>query len=184
MAGSEGNEEFKRHEQQRLQAMLGLCEITTCRRQTLLRYFGDALNEPCGNCDSCLQPAETWDATEAVRMALSCVYRTGQRFGAGHVIDVLRGSNNDKVNGFNHQQLSTYGIGQFLSADEWRSIFRQLVARGYLDVDAQGFGGLILNDSCRPLLRGDVSIQLRRERKAQTVTQARRVGAEIAAEDQ
>src|SRR5690606_13075879 len=109
MAGSEGSEEFKRHEQQRLQAMLGLCEITSCRRQTLLRYFGDAPAAPCGNCDCCLQPPETWDATEPVRMALSCVYRTGQRFGAGHVIDVLRGSNNEKIISFDHHRLSTFG---------------------------------------------------------------------------
>lgn len=184
MASSEGSEEFKRHEQQRLQAMLGLCEITSCRRQTLLRYFGDTLAQGCGNCDCCLQPPETWDATEAVRMALSCVYRTGQRFGAGHVIDVLRGSNNEKVMGFNHHQVSTYGIGQFLSADEWRSVFRQLVARGYLDVDPQGFGSLLLNDSCRALLRGEESIQLRRERKILSTSQTRRAGVEIAAEDQ
>lgn len=184
MASSEGSEEFKRHEQQRLQAMLGLCEITSCRRQTLLRYFGDTLAQGCGNCDCCLQPPETWDATEAVRMALSCVYRTGQRFGAGHVIDVLRGSNNEKVMGFNHHQVSTYGIGQFLSADEWRSVFRQLVARGYLDVDPQGFGSLLLNDSCRALLRGEESIQLRRERKILSSSQTRRAGVEIAAEDQ
>jgi ATP-dependent DNA helicase RecQ len=184
MANSEGSEEFKRHEQQRLQALLGLCEITSCRRQTLLRYFGDTLAQGCGNCDCCLQPPETWDATEAVRMALSCVYRTGQRFGAGHVIDVLRGSNNEKVMGFNHHQVSTYGIGQFLSADEWRSVFRQLVARGYLDVDPQGFGSLLLNDSCRALLRGEESIQLRRERKILSTGQTRRAGVEIAAEDQ
>lgn len=184
MSTSEGSEEFKRHEQQRLQAMLGLCEITTCRRQTLLRYFGDVLNEPCGNCDSCLHPAETWDATEPVRMALSCVYRTGQRFGAGHVIDVLRGSTNERVMNFNHHQLSTYGIGQSLSVDDWRSIFRQLVARGYLDVDSQGFGGLLLNDSCRPLLRGETTIRLRRERKVAPSTLARRVSIDIPEEDQ
>lgn len=184
MSTSEGSEEFKRHEQQRLQAMLGLCEITTCRRQTLLRYFGDVLNEPCGNCDSCLHPAETWDATEPVRMALSCVYRTGQRFGAGHVIDVLRGSTNERVMNFNHHQLSTYGIGQSLSVDDWRSIFRQLVARGYLDVDSQGFGGLLLNDSCRPLLRGETTIRLRRERKISPSTLARRVSIDIPEEDQ
>lgn len=184
MSTSEGSEEFKRHEQQRLQAMLGLCEITTCRRQTLLRYFGDVLNEPCGNCDSCLHPAETWDATEPVRMALSCVYRTGQRFGAGHVIDVLRGSTNERVMNFNHHQLSTYGIGQSLSVDDWRSIFRQLVARGYLDVDSQGFGGLLLNDSCRPLLRGETTIRLRRERKVAPSTLARRVSINIPEEDQ
>lgn len=184
MASSEGNEEFKRHEQQRLQAMLGLCEITSCRRQTLLRYFGDTLERACGNCDSCLTPAQTWDATEAVRMALSCVYRTGQRFGANHVIDVLRGSNGEKILSLEHNKLSTYGIGQQLSADEWRSIFRQLVARGYLDVDARGFGSLLLNNTCRSLLRGEQDIQLRREQKITAVTATRRQSAQIAPEDQ
>ncbi len=182
MASSEGNEDFKRHEQQRLQAMLGLCEITSCRRQTLLRYFGDQLDEPCGNCDCCLHPADTWDASEAVRMALSCVYRTGQRFGANHVIDVLRGSNNERLLSFGHHQLSTYGIGKSLSADEWRSIFRQLVARGYLDVEPV-YGGLQLNESCRPLLRGEDNIRLRRERRVQAATPARRQLENIPPED-
>ncbi len=184
MAGSEGNEEFKRNEQQRLNAMLGLCEITTCRRQTLLRYFGDNLLQPCGNCDCCLTPAQTWDASEAVRMALSCVYRTGQRFGAGHVIDVLRGSSNEKINSFGHQQLTTYGIGKHLTADEWKSVFRQLVARGLLDVDTNGFGGLLLNDSCRVILRGEEKIQLRRDLKTTAGAVARKQGVAVDAEDQ
>jgi ATP-dependent DNA helicase RecQ len=184
MATSEGNEEFKRNEQQRLNAMLGLCEITTCRRQTLLRYFADTLAKPCGNCDCCLTPAQTWDASEAVRMALSCVYRTGQRFGAGHVIDVLRGSSNEKILSFGHQQLSTYGIGKHLTADEWKAIFRQLVARGLLDVNVDGFGGLMLNDSCRAILRGEDSIQLRRDIKTSAATVARKQGVAVDAEDQ
>lgn len=184
MAGSEGSELFKRQEQQRLQAMLGLCEITSCRRQTLLRYFGDNLDEPCGNCDSCLTPAQTWDATEAVRMALSCVYRTGQRFGANHVIDVLRGSNNEKILSFDHHKLSTYGIGKHLSADEWRSVFRQLVARGFLDVDASGFGSLLLNDACRPVLRGEQTIQLRRDIKATAASTTRRTPVAVSPEDE
>ena len=184
MSNSEGSEEFKRNEQQRLNAMLGLCEITTCRRQTLLRYFGDTLIQPCGNCDSCLTPAQTWDATEPVRMALSCVYRTGQRFGAGHVIDVLRGSSNEKINSFNHQTLSTYGIGKHLGADEWKAIFRQLVARGLLDVDAQAYGGLKLNDTCRGILRGEETIQLRRDIKTTAAAVARKQGVAVDAEDQ
>jgi len=184
MSNSEGSEEFKRNEQQRLNAMLGLCEITTCRRQTLLRYFGDTLIQPCGNCDSCLTPAQTWDATEPVRMALSCVYRTGQRFGAGHVIDVLRGSSNEKINSFNHQTLSTYGIGKHLGADEWKAIFRQLVARGLLDVDAQAYGGLKLNDACRGILRGEETIQLRRDIKTTAAAVARKQGVAVDAEDQ
>jgi ATP-dependent DNA helicase RecQ len=184
MSNSEGSEEFKRNEQQRLNAMLGLCEITSCRRQTLLRYFGDTLTQACGNCDSCLTPAQTWDATEAVRMALSCVYRTGQRFGAGHVIDVLRGASNEKINSFNHHTLSTYGIGKHIGTDEWKSIMRQLVARGYLDVDAQAYGGLKLNDSCRNILRGEETIHLRREIKATATNIARRQGVAVDAEDQ
>lgn len=184
MTNSEGNDEFKRNEQQRLNAMLGLCEITSCRRQTLLRYFGDTLTQACGNCDSCLTPAQTWDATEPVRMALSCVYRTGQRFGVGHVIDVLRGSQNEKINSFEHQKLSTYGIGKHLTADEWKSIFRQLVARGLLDVDAQAYGGLKLNDACRGILRGEEAIQLRREIKASAAAVARKQGLVVDSEDQ
>jgi len=185
MAQSEGSEEFKRNEQQRLNAMLGLCEITSCRRQSLLRYFGDTLAQPCGNCDCCISPPQTWDATEAVQMALSCVYRTGQRFGAGHVIDVLRGSNNEKILSFDHHKLTTYGIGKILSADEWKSIFRQLVARGLLDVNIDGFGGLILNESCRLYLRGEEKINLRRDIKIAATTPRRaNLGQNIETEDQ
>ena len=185
MAQSEGSEEFKRNEQQRLNAMLGLCEITSCRRQSLLRYFGDTLAQPCGNCDCCITPPQTWDATEAVQMALSCVYRTGQRFGAGHVIDVLRGSNNEKILSFDHHKLTTYGIGKSLSADEWKSIFRQLVARGLLDVNVDGFGGLLLNESCRVYLRGEEKISLRRDIKIAATTQRRaNLGQHIETQDQ
>jgi len=185
MAQSEGSEEFKRNEQQRLNAMLGLCEITSCRRQSLLRYFGDTLAQACGNCDCCITPPQTWNATEAVQMALSCVYRTGQRFGAGHVIDVLRGSNNEKILSFGHHQLTTYGIGKNLSADEWKSIFRQLVARGLLDVNNDGFGGLLLNETCRAYLRGEDSIYLRRETKPAANTPRRaNLSQAIASEDQ
>ncbi len=185
MAQSEGSEEFKRNEQQRLNAMLGLCEITSCRRQSLLRYFGDNLAQPCGNCDCCITPPQTWDATEAVQMALSCVYRTGQRFGAGHVIDVLRGSNNEKILSFDHHKLTTYGIGKQLSADEWKSIFRQLVARGLLEVNSDGFGGLVLTENCRRYLRGEEKIYLRRDVKI-AVTSPRRanLSQSIATEDQ
>jgi ATP-dependent DNA helicase RecQ len=166
---SEGNEAFKRHEQQRLTAMLGLCEITSCRRQVLLRYFGDTLETPCGNCDNCLEPPEEWDGSEAARMALSCVYRTGQRFGANHVIDVLRGASNDRIFSFDHHQLSTFGIGKEIPAEQWRSVFRQLVARGLLDVDPEGYGGLRLGSAARPVLRGEDSVWLRRDRKAAPV---------------
>jgi len=173
MAQSQGNEEHKRVEQHRLNAMLGLCEITTCRRQALLRYFGETLPEPCGNCDTCLQPVETWDATEAARMALSAVYRTGQRFGVNHLIDVLRGSSADKVFQFDHQHLNVYGMGADLSANDWRSVFRQLVARNYLSVDVDGYGGLRLEDQCRPLLRGDTTLDLRRDMREKSGKKAK-----------
>jgi ATP-dependent DNA helicase RecQ len=161
MASSEGSEEHKRAEQHRLNAMLGLCEITTCRRQSLLGYFGDTLPEPCGNCDTCLVPVATWDGTEAVRKALSAVYRTGQRFGVSHLIDVLRGADNDKIKQFNHQSLTTYGVGKDLDNKQWRSVFRQLVARSFLSVDLERFGALRLEEKCRPLLKGEQEIALR-----------------------
>ncbi|SDZ75589.1 ATP-dependent DNA helicase RecQ [Microbulbifer marinus] len=158
---SDGSEEHKRQERARLNAMLGLCEITSCRRQALLRYFAEEQPEPCGNCDTCLEPPQTWDATEAAAKLLSCVYRTGQRFGAAHVIDVLRGSENEKVRKFGHDQLTTHGIGTELSANEWRAVVRQLVVRGYLEVEGE-FQGLRLTEACRPLLRGEETVQLRK----------------------
>mgnify|MGYP001826709992 FL=1 len=163
LAGSEGSEEHKRAEQHRLNAMLGLCEITSCRRQSLLKYFGEHLQEPCGNCDSCLEPVATWDGSEAARKALSVVYRTGQRFGVNHLVDVLRGSEAERIYQFDHHLLPTYGVGKDLDANQWRSVFRQLVARGYLRVDMDRFGALCLEEQCRGLLRGEESIQLRRD---------------------
>ena len=167
MESSEGSEEHKRAEQHRLNAMLGLCEITSCRRQALLNYFGDDLIEACGNCDTCLEPVNTWDGTEACRKALSAVYRTGQRFGVNHLIDVLRGASNDKIIQNNHHQLAIHGVGGDLNNNQWRSVYRQLVARGFLSVDMDRFGALRLEAKCRPLLRGEESIELRRDVKQQ-----------------
>lgn len=160
MAGSDANENFKRIEQQKLNGMLGLAELTSCRRQTLIGYFGDALAEPCGNCDNCLTPVQTWDGTEAARKALSCVYRTDQRFGVVHLINVLRGKLTDKITQFDHNKVSTFGIGQDLSEAQWRSVFRQLVARGYLNVNFD-YGQLFLSDTSRAILRGEESLMLR-----------------------
>jgi len=165
MEGSDGSEEHKRAEQHRLNAMLGLCEITSCRRQVLLNYFGDDLPKPCGNCDNCLEPVDTWDGTEAAQMALSAVYRTGQRFGVKHVVDVLLGAETDKITQYGHDQLPTYGIGKSLDNNQWSSVFRQLVARGYLCVDMERFGAMWLEEKCRPLLRGEEQIELRRDVK-------------------
>ena len=163
LEASQGNDQFKRVERQKLDAMLGLCEVTQCRRQVLLHYFGDNLETPCGNCDTCLNPPETWDGTVAVQKALSCVYRTGQRFGVNYVIDVLRGSENERILQSGHQAITTYGIGQELSANEWKSVFRQLVANGYLRADPEGYGALQLTERCRPLLKGAQAIELRKD---------------------
>ena len=168
MSTSEGSEEHKRAEQHRLNAMLGFCEITSCRRQALLAYFDDHMPNPCGNCDTCLEPADTWDGTESARMALSTAYLTGQRFGVNHLIDVLRGSEGEKIFQFEHHTISVFGIGKALSNDQWRSVFRQLVARGLLSVDLERFGALRLEERCRPLLRGEETIELRRDLKQKT----------------
>ena len=165
MQSSQGSEQHKRIEQHRLNAMLGLCEITSCRRQALLAYFGETYPEPCGNCDGCLEPAQTWDATEACRMALSAVARTGERFGVNHLIDVLKGKETDKIWQFDHHHLPTFGVGDALDNNQWRSVFRQLVGRGYLSVDLQSFGALKLQAKCRPLLRGECEIALRLDQK-------------------
>ena len=163
LEASQGNDHFKRVERQKLDAMLGLCEVTKCRRQVLLNYFGDELETPCGNCDTCLNPPETWDGTVAVQKALSCVFRTGQRFGVTYLIDVLRGSENERVLQSGHHQVSTYGIGTELSVNEWKSVFRQLVANGYLRADPEGYGALQLTEQCRPLLKGEHKVELRKD---------------------
>jgi len=168
---SEGSEAFKRLEQHRLNAMLGLCEITTCRRHALLHYFEETSSEHCGNCDTCLEPVESWDGTEAARKALSVVYRTDQRFGVNYLVDVLMGSGNSRVKQFGHDQLSVFGIGSDLEINQWRSVFRQLIARAYISVDLEGFGGLKLESKCRPLLVGDESLNLRLDPKKKNVRQ-------------
>ena len=163
MAGSDGDERHKRIERHKLDAMLALCELTSCRRQSLLGYFGETLEEPCGHCDNCQEPVATWDGSEAARMALSTVYRSGQRYGVGHLVDILLGRDNEKIRSAGHQHLSTYGIGKQLGEQEWRSVFRQLIARRLVEIDLDGFGSLRLSDSCRPLLRGEESLALRKD---------------------
>jgi ATP-dependent DNA helicase RecQ len=160
---SEGDERHKRVEQHKLDAMLALCEETRCRRQALLAYFDEDLPKPCGHCDNCVDGVQTWDATEPARQALSAIYRSGQRYGVGHLVDILLGRDNDKVRGLGHQHLSVFGVGKARSEGEWRTLFRQLVARGLADVDLDGFGGLRLSETCRPLLRGEVTLELRRD---------------------
>ena len=163
LLGSDADEAHKRTEWQRLQAMLGFCETTTCRRKVLLAHFDERLETPCGNCDTCLEPVATWDGTREAQMALSCVYRTGQRFGAGHLVDVLIGKKTDKVSRFRHDQVSTFGIGTTLDAAGWHSVYRQLVAAGLLAVDVEGHGGLHLTADSRPVLKGGHAVMLRQD---------------------
>jgi ATP-dependent DNA helicase RecQ len=153
----------KRVERIKLDAMLGYCETTRCLRQVLLEYFGEQAPEPCGNCSTCLEPVETFDGTLAAQKVLSCVYRTGQRFGATHVIDVLLGGDTERIRRFRHNHLSTHGIGTEFSRREWQSTVRQLVAMGLLVADIDGHGGLSLGQDCREVLRGERKVPLRRD---------------------
>ncbi len=159
----EASEERKRLERLKLDALLGFCESTACRHQTILRYFGEEHPGKCGQCDNCINPVDTWNATLAAQMALSCVFRTGQRFGAGHLIDVLMGKNSAQIERFEHHKLSTYGIGKEISQAQWSSVYRQLTAAGLLEVDIAAYGGLRLTDAARPVLKGEQEIWLRRD---------------------
>lgn len=160
---SEAGEERKSLERNKLDHLLGYCESMQCRRQVLLAGFGETYPQPCGNCDNCLVPPDAWDASVAAQKALSCVYRSGQRFGVGHLIDILRGGENDKIRQFGHSELSTYGIGKDLDARTWRSVFRQLVAASLLEVDSEAYGGLRLTDGSREVLKGQRKVMMRRE---------------------
>jgi len=162
---SEAGEERKRLELRKLDALLGYCESTACRRQSLLGWFGEAHAGACGNCDNCLEPPQSWDGTIAARKALSCVYRSGQRFGAAHVIDILRGISTERVQQFKHDQLSTWAIGSDLDERQWRSVFRQLVAHGLLEADVHG--ALLLTEGAGPVLRGERSLHFRVEQPKQ-----------------
>jgi ATP-dependent DNA helicase RecQ len=159
----EASEERKQLERSKLDHLLGYCESMQCRRQVLLAGFGESHPQPCGNCDNCLQPPASWDASLAAQKALSCVYRSGQRFGASHLIDILRGSESERIRQLGHDQLSTYGIGKDMDAITWRSVFRQLVAASLLEVDPTSHGGLRLTDASRGVLKGQRQIMMRRD---------------------
>lgn len=162
---SDADDAFKRLAHAKLDALLALCESATCRRQRLLAYFGES-SAPCGNCDVCLSPPRTWDGTDAARRALSCVYRTGQRFGAGHLCAVLMGRDTEQIRKWGHDRVSTYGIGKDFDEKEWRAVFRQLVALGMLEVDHGGFGALLLTEASRPVLKGAQTVTLRKQGEA------------------
>ena len=161
IAQSESADERKRVERQKLESLLAYAEATTCRRQLLLGAFGESYPGPCGHCDNCLAPPQTWDATVPAQKALSAVYRTGQRFGSGHVIDVLRGDETERVLSLDHHRLSTFGVGAELDEKQWRSVFRQLLAAGLLEADAEGYGTLRLTAASRAVLGGDRQVKLR-----------------------
>jgi len=163
---NEAPEERKRVEMQKFNSLLGLLETAGCRRQALLGYFGERLEQPCGNCDNCLAPPESFDGTVAAQKALSNVYRTGQRFGATHLTEILLGADTARIRNLGHDQLSTYGIGREHDRGQWLSIHRQLVAMGLLEMDMTGYGSLKLNEASWEVLRSRRSVQLRKEQES------------------
>ncbi len=182
---SGGNPEQNRIELQKLNAMVGFAEALTCRRRVLLGYFGENLAEDCGNCDICLNPPDRFDATQEARKALSCVYRVGQRFGMGHVVEVLRGSHSQRITTLGHDKLSTYGIGRELSPDAWSSLIRQLIHLGYLEQDMANYSILKLNPKAHPLLKGEETLTLARPRiRVAPVKQLAKKGREKLVYDQ
>lgn len=160
---SEGRADFKRIQYKKLESLLGYCEAVTCRRQILLDYFGEHGSPACGNCDTCLEPVESWDGTMAAQMALSCVYRTGQRFGAAYLTDVLMGKPTERMQRFGHNRIKTFGVGSSLDLHQWRSVFRQLMATGLLAVNLAEISGFRLTDASWPILRGEKSVAFRKD---------------------
>ncbi len=177
---SDGGDEYKRISVQKLDAIVGLCEMIGCRRKSMLAYFGEDFAAPCGNCDNCLAAPETMDATEDARKALSAVYRTGQIYGTSYVIKVLVGQTNERIERNGHHHLSTFGIGVETTSATWRALFRQLIAVGHLEPTPGGFGGLQLTKRCYALLRGEQSFHLRLRRSKQKPTIPRRRSASVA----
>ena len=184
---SEADIKRKMIERRKLDALVALCETISCRRYTMLGYFSEQHPDKCDNCDTCMEPVETWDATIAAQKALSCVSRTGQRFGAVYVTDVLLGKDSDRIRRFGHDKLSTYGIGEELDASGWHSIFRQLLAKDLLASDAEGHGSLILTDGSWIVMRGEMKLLLRKDIKQiikrNKKRSASRKGHEVAEQD-
>jgi ATP-dependent DNA helicase RecQ len=174
------NENQRRIESHKLNSMVGFAQSLTCRRRVLLGYLGEQMEVDCGNCDICLDPPERYDATEAARKVLSCVYRVGQSFGVKHVVDVLRGADNERIRKFNHEHLSTYGIGMEYSAAEWLSIVRQLIHRGYLIQDIATFSVLKLTPQALRLLRAEETLELARPRVQEKAAKKKRKSGPVA----
>jgi ATP-dependent DNA helicase RecQ len=177
LAGSDLNETQKRIERQKLNALLGFCETTACRRRVLLGYLGERDHGSCGNCDTCLEPPKAWEGLVAAQKALSAVARTGQRFGVEYLVDVLLGTLTERIRQFGHDRLKTFGVGTELDKRQWRSVFRQLVAQGHLDVDIEGHGGLRLGESAGAVLRGELPIAFRDEPAQGARTRRKRAAA-------
>ncbi|MGN6738465.1 DNA helicase RecQ [Dyella sp.] len=172
IAQSESADERKRIERQKLESLLAYAEATRCRRELLLGAFGEDFTGPCGHCDNCVSPPKTWDATVPAQKALSAVYRSGQRYGSGHVIDILRGIDGERVNQLGHDKLPTFGVGADMDEKAWRSVFRQLLAAGLLATDPEGYGTLRLTAASRDVLTGGQRVLLRED--ARPVRSARR----------
>ncbi len=184
MQDSKADEAHKRMEHHKLESMLGLCELITCRRQSLLTYFDEASLEPCGNCDNCLQPPEKWDGTESAQKALSCIYRTEQRFGVNYIVDILHGKVDERIQRNGHDKLSTFGIGKDTLVTEWRSLFRQLIALGYIDIDVERHGALCLTEKCRLILRGEQALELRKPVKQEKTATDKKQKMAVRPQDQ
>jgi ATP-dependent DNA helicase RecQ len=181
---SNGADAFKRVSRAKLDALVGLCESATCRRSRLLGYFGEEIDgENCGNCDNCTTPPKLWDGSVAAQKVLSCVYRTGQRFGAMHLIDVLLGKSTERTAQLGHEQLSVFGVGAELNDKQWRGVIRQLVAMGHLQSDSEGFGGFKLTESSRGVLRGETQVMLREEAERKRIRRTREQKAGAATGD-
>jgi ATP-dependent DNA helicase RecQ len=174
IAQSESADDRKRVERQKLESLLAYAEATDCRRERLLAAFGETFHGPCGRCDNCIEPPKTWDATVPAQKALSAVYRSGQRFGSGHVISILRGEDGTRMSELGHDRLSTFGIGADMDDKQWRSVFRQLLAMGLLEADAEGFGTLRLTKSSREVLVGERSVRLREDARPVRASRKRR----------
>jgi ATP-dependent DNA helicase RecQ len=174
IAQSESADERKRVERQKLESLLAYAEATACRRERLLSAFGETFHGPCGRCDNCIEPPKTWDATVPAQKALSAVYRSGQRFGSGHVISILRGEDSSRMSELGHDRLSTFGIGADMDEKQWRSVFRQLLAIGLLEADAEGYGTLRLTRASREVLVGERTVRLREDARPVRASRKRR----------
>ncbi|WP_199098632.1 DNA helicase RecQ [Dyella sp. ASV21] len=174
IAQSESADERKRVERQKLESLLAYAEATHCRREQLLAAFGETFHGPCGRCDNCIEPPKTWDATVPAQKALSAVYRSGQRFGSGHVIDILRGEHNERMSELGHDRLTTFGVGADMDEKQWRSVFRQLLAMGLLEADAEGYGTLRLTKASRDVLVGNQPVRLREDARPPRAARKRR----------